>query len=145
MDFVQAVQTCLSKYATFSGRAQRSEYWYFALFTFGLSVVASLLDNTIFGFGMNDEQLFSSIVSMVLFIPSVAAAVRRLHDTEKSGWWWWLWLIPIVGWIILLVWLTTKGTSGTNLYGSDPFGDPANFGDQTITHKSSIPRISRDG
>jgi uncharacterized membrane protein YhaH (DUF805 family) len=88
MDFVQAVQTCLSKYATFSGRAQRSEYWYFVLFTFGLSVVASLLDNTIFGFGMNDEQLFSSIVSLVLFIPSVSAAVRRLHDTEKPGWWW---------------------------------------------------------
>jgi uncharacterized membrane protein YhaH (DUF805 family) len=144
MNFLQAVQTCLTKYATFSGRARRSEYWYFVLFSILAGIVASSLDSALFGINTEDPQPFSSILSLALLLPSLAASVRRLHDTDRSGWWWWLWLVPLIGWIILLVWFATKGTSGPNRFGPDPFGGSPDFDHRNFTHQSSIPKVSRD-
>ena len=116
MDFAQAVKTCLNKYATFSGRAQRSEYWYFFLFMIVVNIVASVLDSAIFG----DIPVLYLISTLALIVPSIAAGVRRLHDTDKSGWWLLLGLIPIVGAIVLIVFFCQRGTVGPNQFGADP-------------------------
>ncbi|MBM6580207.1 DUF805 domain-containing protein [Microvirga sp. BT689] len=116
MDFAQAVKTCLNKYATFSGRAQRSEYWYFFLFMIVVNIVASVLDSIIFG----DMPLLYLIATLALIVPSIAAGARRLHDTDKSGWWLLLGLIPFVGAIVLIVFFCQRGTVGPNQFGGDP-------------------------
>jgi len=116
MDFSQAVKTCLNKYATFSGRARRSEYWYFFLFMMIVNIVASVLDSVIFG----DMPLLYLIATLGLLVPSIAAGVRRLHDTDKSGWWLLLGLIPVVGVIVLIVFFSQRGTVGSNQFGPDP-------------------------
>ncbi|QRM27938.1 DUF805 domain-containing protein [Microvirga sp. VF16] len=116
MDFGQAIKTCLNKYATFSGRAQRSEYWYFFLFIIIVDIVASILDTAIFG----DMSVLYLIATLALLLPSIAAGVRRLHDTDKSGWWLLLGLIPVVGAIVLIVFFCQRGTVGPNQFGPDP-------------------------
>ena len=116
MDFGQAIKTCLNKYATFSGRAQRSEYWYFFLFTAVVNIVASVLDATIFG----DMAVLYVIATLVLLLPSIAAGVRRLHDTDKSGWWLLISFIPAIGIIVLIVFFCQRGTVGPNRFGPDP-------------------------
>jgi uncharacterized membrane protein YhaH (DUF805 family) len=120
MGFAEAVQTCLQKYVGFSGRARRSEYWWFFLFTVLVSMVASVLDS-IFG-TMSDTTnvgLIGSIASLALLLPSIAVAIRRLHDTSRSGWWILIGLIPIVGWIILIVFYC-QDSHGENQYGPSP-------------------------
>lgn len=84
--FGEAVSVCLSKYFTFSGRASRSEYWYFFLFVMLISIVAIVLDIIIFGVG-NKYQPLNTLVNLGLFLPSMAVLWRRLHDTNRSGWW----------------------------------------------------------
>jgi uncharacterized membrane protein YhaH (DUF805 family) len=116
MDFAQAVKTCLNKYANFSGRAQRPEYWYFFLFMIVVNIVASVLDSVIFG----DIPVLYLISTLALIVPSIAAGVRRLHDTDKSGWWLLLGLIPFVGAIVLIVFFCQRGTVGPNQFGADP-------------------------
>ena len=116
MDFSQAIKTCLNKYATFSGRAQRSEYWYFFLFMVVANIVASVLDSVIFG----DIPVLYLVATLALLVPSIAAGVRRLHDTDKSGWWLLLGLVPLVGAIALIVFFCQRGTVGTNQFGPDP-------------------------
>ena len=115
MNFVEAVQVCLSKYATFHGRARRSEYWWFALFNLIVSVVAAIIDRALGG-----GQIFQVLVSLALFLPSLAVAIRRLHDTNRSGWWILIGLIPLVGFIILIVWFCTDSAPGDNNYGPYP-------------------------
>ncbi len=120
MGFVEAVQTCLNKYVGFSGRARRSEYWWFILFTILVDIVASVLDSI---FGTRSEDMYvgviQSIASLALFLPTIAVAIRRLHDTSRSGWWILLGLIPIVGWIILIVFYC-QDSHGDNEYGPAP-------------------------
>jgi uncharacterized membrane protein YhaH (DUF805 family) len=116
MDFGQAIKTCLNKYVTFSGRAQRSEYWYFFLFTILVNVAASVLDSAMFG----DMPVLYLISTLALILPSIAAGVRRLHDTDKSGWWLLLSFIPVVGIIVLIVFFCQRGTVGPNQFGPDP-------------------------
>jgi uncharacterized membrane protein YhaH (DUF805 family) len=120
MDFMTAVRTCLSKYVDFSGRARRSEYWYFALFNVLVSVVTSIVD-TVIGtdFDNGSGGLLSSIASLALLLPSLAVGVRRLHDTDRSGWWILIGLIPIIGWILLIVWFVTD-SKPDNQYGPNP-------------------------
>jgi uncharacterized membrane protein YhaH (DUF805 family) len=116
MDFGQAIKTCLNKYATFSGRATRSEYWYFFLFLMIVNIVASVLDSTIFG----DMPVLYLTATLVLLVPSIAAGVRRLHDTDKSGWWLLLGLIPVIGAVVLIVFFCQRGTVRTNQFGPNP-------------------------
>ena len=123
MDFMTAVRTCLSKYVDFSGRARRSEYWYFALFTFLVGIVTSVLD-LVLGTdyeGTTSGGLINTLVSLALFLPGLAVGVRRLHDTDRSGWWILIGIIPIIGWILLIVWFCTD-SKPDNQYGPNPKG-----------------------
>ncbi|MFJ8753747.1 DUF805 domain-containing protein [Streptomyces sp. NPDC102441] len=111
MDWYLAV---LKNYAGFGGRARRKEYWMFALFNFIAAVVLSMLGLAI------DSQIPYYIYLVAVFIPSLAVAVRRLHDTSRTGWWLLIALIPLVGAIILLVFLCTEGAREVNEYGPNP-------------------------
>ncbi|HKE93183.1 MAG TPA: DUF805 domain-containing protein [Povalibacter sp.] len=111
----------LKKYAVFSGRARRKEFWMFELINFLIIVVLCIVDmhtgtiQPVSGLG-----LLSGIYSLAVLIPSLAVSVRRLHDTDRSGWWLLLGLIPLVGSIILLVFFCLSGTPGENRFGPDP-------------------------
>ena len=94
MNFPDAVSTCLKKYATFQGTASRSEYWWFYLFCIILSVLATVLGDFV-----------SLIVFAATIVPTIAAATRRLHDTDRSGWWQLIALLPFIGIIMLIVFL----------------------------------------
>jgi len=113
----------LKKYAQFSGRSRRKEYWMFFLFNIIFSSVAYIIDYIIFG----DANVISVLYILVLFLPGLALAVRRLHDTEKGWWWIFITLIPIVGNIIFLVIMCTNGTQGVNKYGADPKENETNI------------------
>lgn len=120
------MQQPLRKYATFEGRARRAEYWWFALAYFIVLAAAAIVDGVI---GMTFGGLGGPLYALVFiggFVPSLAVAVRRLHDLDKSGWWYLIVFVPLVGGIVLLVWFCTQGISGPNRYGSDPLaGDVA--------------------
>lgn len=109
MSFGDSISTCFNKYAEFVGRARRSEYWWFVLFGLIVSIVLSPLSTSL-----------SLLASLALFVPSLAVAVRRLHDTGRSGWYLLISLIPLVGTIILIVWLATEGSPQPNQYGESP-------------------------
>jgi uncharacterized membrane protein YhaH (DUF805 family) len=114
MGFGQAISSGFSNYVNFSDRACRSEYWFWFLFVIIGNIVTLGIDYAI------GIQIISSLFSLAVLIPGIAIAVRRLHDLDRSGWWILLWFIPIVGWIILLIWFCTKGTDGPNRFGPDP-------------------------
>ena len=122
MSFTEAIQSVFSQYATFSGRARRSEYWYFALFSGIINGVLSLLSNMTNGSGL--ITAVSAIVSLALLVPSLAVGVRRLHDIGKPGPWLLLALVPLVGGIILIIWCCKDSDPGDNEYGPNPKGDP---------------------
>lgn len=109
MNMMQAVSACFSKYATFSGRARRAEYWWFTLFNVIVNLVVGLAGEIAIGFWM-----------LATLLPSISVMVRRLHDIGRSGWWAWILVIPLIGGIVMLVWQVTKGDSGPNAYGDDP-------------------------
>lgn len=114
MGFMEAVKAVLTNYAGFSGRARRSEYWYFVLFQIMLSVIFSVLG------AMIEFPMLPNIVSLALLIPGLAVSVRRMHDIGKSGWVLLLALIPLVGAIILIVWSAKDSQPGANAYGPNP-------------------------
>ncbi len=141
MDFTTAVRTCFGKYATFRGRARRAEYWWFVLFNMLAHIVLSIIDAVIFGVGGGamhggEPQILSGLFSLAVFLPSLAVGVRRLHDTGRSGWWLLIWLIPVIGWIVLIWWLATPGEDGPNSHGPDPLA-------QDGYSPSTIPRVPR--
>lgn len=113
--------TVLKKYAVFSGRARRKEYWMFVLFNIIFTIVAVILDNVLgtaienVGYG-----LFYIVYGLAVIIPALAVTVRRLHDSGKSGWWIFISLVPIIGGIWLLVLLVMDSQAGTNQYGPNP-------------------------
>ena len=114
MRFAQAISAGFSNYVNFSGRACRSEYWYWILFIVIADIVTGIIDAAL------GIQLVTSIFGLVTLLPSLAIAIRRLHDLDRTGWWVLLGLIPLIGWIILLIWYVTKGTDGPNRFGPDP-------------------------
>ena len=169
MSFSQAISTCFSKYASFSGRASRSEYWWWFLFTWIVSAVLGWV------------PLVGPIFLLAVLLPSFAVAARRLHDTNRSGWWQLLPLgaaavmgavvaaivpsdastdmsytmliaivitgvIELATTVLLIVWLASKGTAGNNRFGPDPLaqglgeGDP---GGTTDREEPSHPTVSR--
>jgi uncharacterized membrane protein YhaH (DUF805 family) len=121
MSFTTAIKSVLSQYVGFSGRARRSEYWWWALFTALLGVVAAVLD-TALGTNMDGSTtgVIGLIVELAILLPSLAVLVRRLHDTDRSGWWILIALIPIVGAIVLLVFAAQDTKPGPNRYGESP-------------------------
>jgi uncharacterized membrane protein YhaH (DUF805 family) len=125
MRFRDAVKSSLTQYAVFNGRASRSEFWYFGLFV-GLGVAAGFvamgIADVVLG-GNSAANIFAVVAIFAIlgmFLPSLAVAVRRLHDTDSSGWWYLLYVIPYVGGLIMFVWFCIKGTSGPNRFGPDP-------------------------
>ena len=111
----------LKKYAVFSGRARRAEYWYFVLFNIIVAIVLSLIDTLLGTFNfMQGVGLLSGLYSLAVLIPTLAVTVRRLHDVDRSGWWIFINLIPLIGTIVLLVFAVTDGTPGSNRYGPNP-------------------------
>jgi uncharacterized membrane protein YhaH (DUF805 family) len=118
MGFGQAVKTCLTKYADFRGRAQRSEYWFFVLAYFLVFAVAGAVSYLLGGGRMVIVGI--GLVLIGIFLPSLAVQVRRLHDTNASGWWILLAFIPYLGGLIMLVWFCIPGTKGENRFGPDP-------------------------
>ena len=117
MDIKESILTCLSKYIDFSGRARRSEYWWFALCC---SVVSGLL--TVLGRKIGIFNVLASIFSVAIFLPALAVVWRRLHDIGKKGTWFFIVLIPIVGIILLFIWLIQDSQPGSNEYGPNPKG-----------------------
>ena len=122
------------RYAEFSGRSQRKEYWMFVLFQIIVAMVPYLFiiagaprfDQATGQPGGSPGALFYLAVlfllgfGLVTIIPGLAVQVRRLHDTDRSGWWWWIQFVPLVGSIILLVFMCLDGTPGPNRFGPDP-------------------------
>ena len=121
MNFGEAIKSGFSNYVTFSGRAQRSAFWLWVFFAVLASIACSILDGAIFGFSEANKPI-SGLFGLATFLPGLAVTVRRLHDTGRSGWWILLWFIPLVGWIILIIWYCQPGEAGTNQYGPNPLG-----------------------
>ena len=115
------MQQPLKKYADFTGRARRMEYWMFFVLNIAVSVVANILDG-ILGLGGMIWMYgpFTVLAMLALIIPGIAVGVRRLHDQDKSGWWLLLAFVPIIGGLVLLVFMFLEGTRGPNQYGPDP-------------------------
>jgi uncharacterized membrane protein YhaH (DUF805 family) len=109
------------KYAVSEGRARRSEYWYFTLVNFIISFVLNVVDVVI---GVHSSAaglgILGGLYALAIFIPSLAVAVRRLHDTGRSGWWIFIGLIPVIGVIVLLIFMVTDSNSQVNAYGPSP-------------------------
>ncbi|MDB5554938.1 MAG: Inner rane protein YhaH [Rhizobium sp.] len=112
MDFATAVKSVLmQKYANFSGRAMRSEYWWYTLFAIIVSVVLYIVDM------MLGTQLLQPIFGLATLLPGIGVSVRRLHDLDKSGWWLLIAFIPLIGALVLLYWFCQPGTPGDNQFG----------------------------
>ena len=118
MDFskiIENIKVCvLKKYADFNGRASRAEYWSYAL---PVAIVGSILN--LIGRSSSFFSVLGLIFSLALLMPSLAAVWRRLHDTGRKGIWFLIFLVPIVGWIVLLVWLCQPGQPGENEFGPE--------------------------
>lgn len=131
MSPVAAVTSVLSKYATFSGRARRSEYWWFMLanaivanvlyfVTIGPSYQKAVADQNFSNFSFGVGGIIYVLYVLAMILPGIAVAVRRLHDTDRSGGFYFMFLIPFVGPIILLVFFVQAGSVGPNRFGADP-------------------------
>ena len=127
MGFFTAIATVFRKYVDFKGRACRSEYWYFTLFNF-IVVFALEIAGGMFRASASAPApnplivMILGLYVLATILPGIAVVVRRLHDTDHSGWWYFIVLVPLVGAILLLVWFCTRGTNGPNRYGADPLG-----------------------
>jgi uncharacterized membrane protein YhaH (DUF805 family) len=104
-------------YANFEGRTTRPQYWYFVLFNIIISLVLWLIDGAVFG---QWQSVLGGIYGLVTIIPSLAIAARRLHDIGKSGWWQLIGIIPVIGWIWIIVLLATDTVAGKNQYDTEP-------------------------
>lgn len=125
MNFQTAIKTGFSKYVTFSGRARRSEFWFWALFAFLVGVVASIIDTVLGTTTSTGVGLISSIASLGLLLPGLAVSWRRMHDIGRTGLWALSPLIPIAGFvflIIFIVWACQDSQPGTNQHGPNPKG-----------------------
>nr|WP_223160744.1 DUF805 domain-containing protein [Salinispora cortesiana] len=118
VSFGDAIRSALTQYVGFSGRARRSEYWWFYLFTVILGFAGGILN------GVLETSFVSVIVGLALLLPSLAVGVRRLHDTGRSGWFLLLGLIPFIGFVVLLVFFVQDSKPGPNRFGPNP-KDPA--------------------
>jgi len=123
MNFAQAITAGFRNYVNFTRRASRSEFWFWVLFAVLVSVAATLIDVALF----SDSEIspLNTLAGLALLLPNLSVSVRRLHDLDRSGWWILLGLIPIVGWIIIIIWNCSKGTPGPNRFGPDPLAGMA--------------------
>lgn len=114
MSFTESVKSGFDNYVNFDGRASRPMYWWWVLFAILASIVGNILDSVI------GASIFSILIGLALLLPGLTVAVRRLHDTDRSGWWILIGLIPIIGFIVLIVFLVQKSDPADNQYGPPP-------------------------
>ena len=117
--FVKAMKN----YVGFSGRSRRTEYWMFTLFVILIGIAVSVVQRLL---GMSNDTgqgALTWLYNVAIFLPSLAVGVRRLHDTDRSGWWLLIGIIPLVGAIVLIVFFASEGVRGPNQYGADPKRD----------------------
>lgn len=105
MTFQEAIRLCFQKYADFSGRAKRPEFWWFVLFTILASMILGVVSN-----------MLSGLFSLAVIVPSLAVGARRLHDIGRSGWWQLVWLVPVIGWIIMIYWCAQDSNPAPNAF-----------------------------
>ena len=141
MSFFDAVNNVLvNNYANFNGRASRSEFWWWTLAAYGMLIPASFVDGMIFGWGLDDPTWISWLVLLGIFIPNLAVMVRRLHDTNRSGWWILISLIPIIGAIWFIVLLCLKSEEGENQFGPNPLASVGS----SVSNNTSAPSSKID-
>ena len=109
MGFFKAISSGFGNYTNFSGRARRSEFWWWALFAFLMGILTVI-------------PILGWLIALAMLLPNLAMQVRRLHDTGHSGWWWFIGLIPIIGFIVLLIFYVTDSKPGPNQWGPNPKG-----------------------
>ena len=120
MSFGDSVKNCLiNNYAGFSGRASRSEYWFWLLFTFVIYFITGMIDGFLFGWEVTDPQWISSALEVIFILPGLSVFVRRLHDVGQSGWWI-LSSILILPILLLIYWSIIEGDANANEYGAVP-------------------------
>ena len=114
----------LKNYVGFSGRSRRSEYWYFTLFYLVIAIVLSVLDGIVFGGSVDGKgtPVLSGLFMLAMLLPSIAVGMRRLHDTDRIGWWLLIGMIPILGAIVLIVFFVQDSKPGDNRFGPNPKG-----------------------
>ena len=117
MTFTKSIEVCFNKYAIFTGRASRSEFWWFVLFGILGGIIAAIIDVMIFGYSIEVTGPMGWIFTIVLLLPSIAVGARRLHDIDKTGWWQLLW-ITIIGGLVVIIWQATVGEKKKNRYGA---------------------------
>ena len=117
MDFQTSIKTCFKKYTDFSGRALRSEFWWFELFLFIGTIVAAIIDTMMLGYTFEDYGPINIIFSVVTSLPAIAVGARRLHDINRSGWWQLL-ILTLIGIILLIIWWATVGENKKNNHGN---------------------------
>ena len=115
MTFAQAIRSGFFNYVNFRGRAARSEFWFWILFTVVGGLVAEIFDFAFFS-AVTGHSPLTDIFQLGTFLPGLAVAVRRLHDTDRSGWWLLLLLVPVIGWLVLLFFVVQPGTPGPNQF-----------------------------
>jgi len=119
MTFRDAIRAGFANYVNFSGRAGLGEFWYWMLFIILVGIVTTILDATWFRDFYPISPL-NDLLILATLLPGLAISVRRLHDTDRSGWWFLLWVIPLIGTIALIVWWVQQGTPGPNRFGPNP-------------------------
>lgn len=123
MGFVEAIKSGFSNYVNFHGRARRSAFWFWVLFVFLVSVVLGVIDAALFGYTPGQPGsvgMLGMLWSLAVLLPGLAVAVRRLHDTGRSGFWLFIGLVPIIGWIVLVIFYVMDSQPGANKHGPSP-------------------------
>ena len=117
MGIQEAVATCFAKYVGFEGRATRPEYWWWVLFVVAVAVILQIVGAIVLGADSGAGGVLSGLFYLATFLPGLAVSVRRLHDTDRSGWWLLIAFIPLIGSLVLLYFMVQPGTPGPNRFG----------------------------
>ena len=121
MNFRIAIIKCFMLYAIFSGRAKRAEFWWFFLFCMIVGIMGSVIDGSLgLDTAIGGNGVFTTLIQLATFLPSIAVGSRRLHDTNRSGWWQLLWIVVFIGWIPLIIWLASTSKNENNRFGDEP-------------------------
>lgn len=110
----------LKKYAVFSGRARRKEYWMFVVFNILATIAIGIVDNVFGLVSQSGVGTLGLVYALAVLLPSLAVAVRRLHDTDRTGWWLLIAFVPLIGLIVLLVFFFLNSQPGQNRFGPNP-------------------------
>lgn len=120
MNFRIAIIKCFMLYAIFSGRAKRAEFWWFFLFCMIVGLMGSVIDASLgLDAAIGGNGVFTTLIQLATFLPSIAVGSRRLHDTNRSGWWQLLWIVVFIGWIPLIIWLASTSKNENNRFGDE--------------------------